>query len=166
MQLQGVSQASQQLRVAQIITAAMIGGIVLFLGVALLQGKQVQKADPDPTMAYIAAGFAIFAVLMRNILPTVIMKNYRRQLSNQKDKTTEDSDALATRYLTMTIIKNAMLEAPAFVVLVIYFIVPYPALPMIAVSILLIMAFSFPNQNRFNDFIRTQTELIELDQHN
>jgi len=166
MPLQSMTQKSQQLHVAQIVTAAMIGSIVIFLAVVLLQGKQAQQADPEATMAYLAAGFTVLAVFLRNILPGIIMKNARKQIREQVDGPTAQREQLANLYLTMTVIKNAMLEAPAFLVLVIYFIEPYTALPMIATSILLIMAFSFPNRTRCDDFIRTQTEFLDLEQNN
>ena len=78
MQPSDMPQSAQQVHTAQIITAAMIGGIVIFLGVALFLGQQEQPADPKPFMAYVAAGFAVIAVLVRNILPGLIMSSFHK----------------------------------------------------------------------------------------
>lgn len=60
--------AGKELRTLRIISAAMIGGVLVFLAVALLMRQSLQATGGLNLVAYLAAGWAVLSVPIADVL--------------------------------------------------------------------------------------------------
>jgi hypothetical protein len=154
---------TQRVRTMQIIVAALIWGVISFgLFAVFVMEPQPQQ---QPFLAYVAAAFTVGAVAMRCIVPGLMAANQRRQLAEQAKGAAGDicGDDLLGVYQTSTIIAGALLEGPAFFVLIAYPMTGQTWLLGVVVGLLVLMAVQFPTRDRVETWVKHQLELLELE---
>lgn len=160
-------------RRAQITRAMLMMGVVIFVGVAVVTA--MGKPPKEPVMALIAAGFAVLATVARAIVVPLVIATQRRkiaramQLPATEHEGAADANEVIEKQLYMVwqinklILEAAILEGAAFFNLVAYIEERQWWSLAVAGSLLASMAASFPTRRRGEDWIRIQSELIELD---
>lgn len=135
-------------RTSQIISGALIMGIVMFGGVAFVVAKGA--GDQAPMLAFIGIAFAGMNTVLRFIVPTIIVNAAKPKLieANNADRMVQ----LAGLYQTKTIIAMAVLEGAALLNLVAYIIDKQLWSYGVVAFLLAVMAISFPSQGQFESW--------------
>jgi drug/metabolite transporter (DMT)-like permease len=154
---------AQTVRSGQIITAAMVFGMLAFLAVVLVVNRPDQATAETtvrtPLLTYTAAAFALLTLLVLAVIVSRIDPFIRRKLASQA--AADDLQRLAQALLTRSIVILAMLEGAALFNLVAYFL-ERGVLSLAAAGLLmLIMAAQFPSADRATRWIERQRKLLE-----
>ncbi len=147
-----------RVRVLQIITFALVMGVVMFGAVVVLLLRALEPPAATPVISGIAAGFAVFAIVLHVVLPKIIVRN---TLANQGPKANPES--LLNVYQTQHIIALALLEGAAFFNLVATILEHHVWSIAVAVALVMIMLSRFPTQTRRAQWLETQR--FSLDQN-
>ena len=152
------------IRVMQIISVALMMGVLSFLLVVLVltQGEVLGLKKPD-IISLLAAGFGLVMFVNHLIIPGVIAKQQlKKTAENGLGGTDEESQSfkVAGIYQTQLIVALAMLEAAAFFNLV-AMLVEKNGLNLIVVVVLLsLMLMKFPTRTKVSWWV--QDRLKEL----
>lgn len=150
---QGPNTPEQAVRVAQIITGALVMGVVLFAGIAVL----VVGALDDPADGVIVSGmgaaFAVVAFAMHLVVPSMIARQAR----------TYDTMRLYGVYQQKTIIGLALLEGAAFFNIIALIIEHNWWSLAIAGGLVFWMLAMFPTRTRVDQWVETQQMLNQTD---
>ena len=153
-----------QLRGMQIIAVALMMGVLMFLGVALVitQGDIFRQGNPE-IVTMIAAGFAGLMMVNHLVIPSLITKTRLNQLKSQdfgKQDTESKLVVLLGIYRMQLIITLALLEGAAFFNLV-SVLIEHHIISLIAAIVLLgLMAVRFPSRTKVSWWV--QDRLREL----
>jgi hypothetical protein len=164
-------------RVAQIIIGALIVGCLVFGVIASVQAGAVgvQPGRVPRLLTYVAIAFAATALLARAVVGSMITASGRRRIAegtwsppaqggpvNQRliDEI-GDPARLAALFLTRTIVLGALLEGPAFFLLVAHLIEGTLESLIGAAVMLLGLVLSFPTHGRMVSWIEEQLGEIE-----
>lgn len=156
-------------RTSQIIAIALIMGVVIFSGIALVigQGGQAPANAPAPAnarvpmLAYIAAGFAVVTVPMSIVLPRLITARELPQIRRAAPE--EQLPRLWGTFQTRLIVGLALLEGPAFFVIVSYIVDRQLWSMGVAAGLVVLMAMRFPTQYSIEAWVEDQKRLMDLD---
>ena len=166
-QLDDEAVIGPRVRTMQIILAALVMGVLLFLvvAVALRAGGQV-PAPPNDVLLPIALGFAALAAVVSVIVPRQIVAGGRRMIARGSSPAgtptpaAGDTERLCGLYQTQLIVSAALLEGPAFFLLIVYLLQgDVLALAMVGV-LLAAMAAKFPTRGRVERFLSEQHDLL------
>ncbi len=165
---------------AQIVVGALTAGCIVFLGIALLLHGGPPPADEEeavPLFGYVALFVAVAAVAARLVIPAAIMTRSRQQIADgswqlpegRRDRAeltaflgrTGDAGKLWLLFLTRTIIAAAVLEAAAFFSLVAYLIGPSVVNLIVAVLMIVGVAFEFPRRGSVLRWIEDQLRMVD-----
>ena len=153
----------QQIRTVQIITFALMQGVVVFAAVAWFISKSKEQADG--VIVWIALAFAVFAVVMRSIIGGFLTGALRNGL----DRTTWDelpskkqNSRLIGQFQTKHIIECALLEGAALFNVVAYLIERNITSLIVAGVLLFLMAMAFPGGSKIDQWVDNQKQLINL----
>lgn len=136
-------------RVAQLITAALIMGVVMFAGVAVtVQGGQ--PARPGPLDA-IAMGISGLLLPLSWVVPGLLRKSATSRLTVEEFE--DLPGTLAPIYVQTSIVRNALLEGGAFLNLIAYLIGGNMLNLGVAGAMALSMAAMFPSQMAFESWV-------------
>jgi choline-glycine betaine transporter len=179
------SMLGPMVRTMQIIIVALTLGLVVFLGIVLFLREQPKPAPPQPAakpaqalpvISYAALAFAVMAVPMSLLIPSVVVKNGRKQIARgtwtppvQGTGTFPQGPfgntvRLAAVYQTSLIVGAALNEGPAFFALIAYLLERLPAILGVAVLLILGVAARFPTRARVEQWIDAQKELLIQEQ--
>jgi hypothetical protein len=162
-----------QLRASQIIVAALAGGALSFLLIAVLLQPSVgvpdgNAAPSSPMVFYVGLGIMCAALLARSVIPSVIEARGRRLLAADADphgvRGIERSDLdgkLMALHQQRLIVAAALLEGVAFLMIIAYLVEHSRwALVVAAVLIGLILA-HVPTRQRVSTWLAAQRRAIE-----
>jgi hypothetical protein len=159
-QLADEPNLNQRVQVMQVIIAALVLGVLFFMAFAIFQQAMGNAAAPaDHTLLAIALAFAIAMVVVRCAVPGWMVSNARRQLLRQKGEV--DDKNLPNVYQTQMIAGAALLEAPIFLLLVVYLIQGQPLILCTAVLLTAGLALQFPTVPGVQRWLERQRELLE-----
>jgi len=164
-------------RVAQIVVAGLILGCLTFGVIAVFQAGQF-GGQPGPIpklLTYLAIGFAVAALLTRAVVGSVIAATGRRRIAEgtwspssqagpvnkELIEQTGDAGKLAAVFMTRTIVLGALLEGPAFFLLIAHLIEATPESLIGAAVLVLLLVLSFPTHGRMVSWIEGQLHEIE-----
>ena len=144
---------AQRVMVLQIITAAMVLGVVMFGLVSVFALNSFQQPPAGQIVSIVAAGFALLAFVMHLFVPEAVAASVLKQssASNRVDK-------LAAAYQTRHIVKLAILEGAAFFALVAGTVEHQLWTLAIAVALVIVMLAEFPTQTRLNHWTESRQE--------
>ncbi|HUT89904.1 MAG TPA: hypothetical protein VMY37_10425 [Thermoguttaceae bacterium] len=180
-------EIARRVRVPQIIVAALVAGLLVFLVIVLVVIQQGFAGVPEtaPILTCVALAFALSAVLARLIVPNLIVAQGRRNIIQgtwqvpmsaqsqsgygqtmqqecaQFVERTGDAGRLLFVFQARTIVAAAVLEGPAFFVLITYMIGRSPLALILAVFLILGVALHFPTQSGVIHWIDDQLRLVE-----
>lgn len=177
-----------QVRVMQVIVAALVFGLLLFTGVgsfiafvprdAFLQdkdqgrivgqaGEVVGGADGlieggQPVIAYFAVAMAAISIFARVIVPGMMVQNMVRTMFRGKSIESISKLQFVPIYQTSLIIASALLEGAA-IFNVIALIIDHQILSLgIAASLIVLMGAGFPTVERVNSWTEEQLRDFQL----
>lgn len=165
-----------QVRVLQIIVAAIAFGPLSFLGYVLSTpppGGQAAGAG-NGSLTYIACGAAVAAVVAWLVVPPLVLRNQRRQIaagqwpssgSGDDSPAAPMSDAgkLCAAYTVRTIVAVALLEGAAFFAIVAYQTEREPLALGPAALLILMIAAHFPTRTRVAAWVEGQLQRLDED---
>jgi hypothetical protein len=154
------------IRTGQIVVGALALGVLNFTAVVLFisLGSQQGHADP-PVITYAATGFAALAAIASFGIPLVLVGPMRQTaVSNEAagDGTPGRARALANMYLTMTIIRCAILEGAAFFCLISYMLERNPTSMVVGSVLFVLLLLQLPTSSRVGD--RIESDLMNAQQ--
>ena len=175
------------LRLVQIITGAMVLGSSIFLVIVLVISHG-EAATEQPLLTYVAALFAVAAIVVRTIVLRVMTASVRRSIlrgtwkppgscsssgtgqscapdTSEFLERTGDAGKIAMAFTTRTVIAGALLEGPTFFLLIAYFVERLPLGLLGAALLILGLLLSFPTRSRMVDWIENQLRLLEQERH-
>lgn len=143
----------QTVRTLQIITLAMVTGVLLFAGIVVFL-QLTQDAGPNAATGVIistlGAGFAVAAFVMHLVVPSLIARQQARSASDEQ---------LYEVFQSKTIIGLALLEGAAFFNLVAGMVEQQWWSLAVAGGLVFWMLTMFPTQTRVAQWVETQQML-------
>jgi hypothetical protein len=158
-------------RVGQIIVAALVGGVLIFLVVALALGRapaNLAGAPPKLILTYYVAPVVVGTnLILAFVLPGQMVARVRRQLARDAEsiKPDEDLQPLLAAYQTQMIVGAALCESAAFFASICYLVEGAMIAIPVALLALALVAFHFPTARRVEQWVDLQRELIEAERH-
>lgn len=148
---------AQRLMVLQIISVAMMFGVVMFGLISVFVLKAFQQPPGWSTISVVAAGFAVIAFVMHLVVPGAVAASVLKQGSTSA---ANGVGALAAAYQTRHIVKLAILEGAAFFALVAGIMEHHPWTLAIAAALVLVMLAEFPTQTRLNHWMESRQDSL------
>ncbi len=164
-------------RTSQIIVGAMIFGCLTLAVIAVVMGGQFGQAGggPQKLITYLAIGFAVVAVLARAVVGSVVASSGCRRVAEGTWKpnvpaNSSYADAFARLgdagklfgvYQTRLIITAALLEGPAFFLLIAYMLEGSVESLVAAGLMILGLVLQFPTVGRVEAWIDSQLKIVE-----
>jgi hypothetical protein len=145
-------------RTAQIISGALIAGVLFFAGIAFVNGHG--RPPGDPFLAYFAIVFTAGCIIASFIVPGIVAKQTLKQLSSDKS-----DNKYYGAFQTQLIIRQAILEGPGFLCCIAYMTTRIWWTFGVVLLLVALMAASFPTKGRVSDWVRERRELDSLDQN-
>jgi hypothetical protein len=159
-----VPSVSEQVRVIQIVHGALMGGVAMFIVVAVLARglRPDQFAQGQGLVTYPLLGFAAFALLAHFAAPALFGKQLRQLILKKPAAPGTEVEASAWWGIVRTqhILAVAFLEGAAFASLIAYMIEGELVAVLVGGAILGLMALRFPTQSRLESWIEQQKELL------
>jgi hypothetical protein len=159
-------------RVSQIIVAALIMGVVIFLAIILLfvpaqaamipaGGGAPLPAPADsalPLITYVALAMCLADLALSFVVPKLVVANARKQIAREKAPKDKGGDtaALAQIYQTQLIIGAAMLEGGAFFAAIAFMLERKPIAAGMTLVLLIVLAARFPTRDRIVAWLEQQ----------
>jgi hypothetical protein len=163
-------------RTLQIVVAALAGGVLSFLVVAIVinSGRAVQPPE-TPILTYMAIAAAPAAILVATLFPGVVFRSQRQAiLDGRQSFPPSDSDSTAQLaavaesiqtyfggYQTALIIRSAILEGAAFFAVASYLLEGLWWSLVVAVVLLLFILAGLPTQSRAEDVVERERRAVE-----
>lgn len=150
-------QQQPSILTCQIIAGAMYMGVVIFAGIAFViqSGRDAADAEPGelPILLIVAAVFTVTELAARQFVLMVYDRKLKEEIRGF-DPETDSTDRFLALYQTRLIVTMAMLEGGAFLGVVVYLIEGHWGGLAIAGFLLMLMAFGFPTESKFREWIR------------
>ena len=157
---------------AQIITAALAIGILVFAAVVLVlfQGSDQGDQENLPVVTYVALGFGVLALVASVLVPRLIDAGNRNgilsgtnQPSNSSQQTAEVGEVglFMGMYLGRLIVGVAILEGAAFFNLAARIIEGQTISLIMAALLLVAILLKFPTRSSVENWIETERRTIE-----
>ena len=150
----------------QIIAAALMIGVVVFLGVVLIlvygqQGGQGQLPAGDvPIISLVAIAMFVLNTPLALFLPNKMAKAALKQIAARDWKGDDTAELLGIRQGTM-IVGLALLEGTAFTACIAFLLEAHvSALIIVGLNLLLMLAL-FPTRNRVRNWLDKQTMALQ-----
>lgn len=161
-------QQQPSILTCQIIAGALIMGVVMFAGVTV--AMHMSNPPPQPAvppaqpaagndlspMLMVAAFFTVSMLIARFIYLKVFDRNMAGKISDREAEDLVPEDVLGA-YQTRLIVSLALLEGVAFYCLIAFMTEDRWEPFGIAMFLVLIMAISFPTENKFRNWVRKIT---------
>lgn len=168
--------SAQRLRVMQIIAAALLVGVLIFLGVVLflvqIQNNGAGAAPPGNMLLLSLLAVAFFAIQapLSFIIPRFQTQTALRQIASGAWKSppgasttdfgTDASRLLAVRQTSM-IVGLALLEGVAFFACIAYLLEAQPWVLIIILACVGLMLVSFPTEGRVRSWLSWQVDRLD-----
>lgn len=151
-------------RTMQIIAAALMMGVLMFLGVVLVVTEG--KLDGHPEMiTMIAAGFAFLMLVNHFVIPPIIVKAQLKQAiatgMNQKQDDEKIQECCGVCQ-TQLIVGFALLEGAAFFNLVAMMVEHCGASIAVVTLLLLVMVAKFPTRDKVSFWVQDKLRELQM----
>lgn len=169
-------QFAAQVRVLQIIVAAVTLGPLVYLGVVLSTAPPRKPAAGigEVSFTHLACGMAAVAVVAWLVVPLFAARKFRRQIaagawpppgqsSGPLAAPLSDAAKLCALYTVRTIIAVAILEGATFFLVFAYQQQRDPSALGVAVVLMATIAAHLPTRSRVAEWIKRQLEQLEED---
>lgn len=152
-------QSTTSIKTIQIIAAALIMGVVIFAGFAVVI-QSGAEADPQdegiPILLIAASVFTVMELGARQVMMMVFDKKLKQEIEEYRGDQSSAEQFLGL-FQTRTIISFALCEGAAFFGVIVYIIEGHPGGLGLAGFLVALMAISFPTENKFRSWVRSQS---------
>ena len=159
-------------RVLQLITAALVAGLLTFAGFVLFFNDDKQQYDEGslPVITIIASCIAMMAIVAAKLVPSLVQRHTRRNIiegnrinnnvSGEQATAMGDLKLVAGSYLTTKIVGLAILEGASFMNLMAYWLEQEAISLILVTGLLLTMLFKFPSTWQVGTWIKDELKMI------
>jgi hypothetical protein len=165
-----VVRTMQIIRAALVMGAVSFGGVVAFLLLSgLIEKKPLipHELFPNfPLLLLIAVPVAVSCVLVSFVVPGVIEGNVRRSLTAENVPESDCDGRLLAAHQSASLVRGAVLEGPSLFLLVTSLAEGHWWGLMWAGALQVLQIATFPTPSGVENWLRTQHELLHLDQLN
>lgn len=140
----------QSVRVMQIITVALVSGVVIFSLIAVFVVGALKERPNGQLISLLAVGMSVFAFVGHLVVPRILV---RQAVQNVNP---DDAGALCGIYQTQMIVGLALLEGMAFFNIIACIIEHNWWSLAVAGCLVLWMLMAFPSRDRVEQWIETQ----------
>ncbi len=157
------AEAAKQARILQIVVAAMLGGCLFFLLIALTIATQVHQASKSAPATISLVAVVVFACVLvaRCVFVRYLTWNARRQIVTGTYHPCPEARYLITVFQSKTIGSAAMFEGCGFLAIIAYLVEGNPSVLGLAVLMLLLIAAHFPTPSRAIEWVERQLDLAK-----
>jgi hypothetical protein len=149
------TRLSSSLKVTQLVSAALIMGVLMFLGVVLVIIRGDVKGPQDAgLLTKIAGGFAALMVVNHWFLPGLVVQAMVTAISRETLTPEVRLDRLGNAFRTQLIIAIALLEGAAMFSLITVIVEKNVISLGVAVFLVILMLIRFPTQTRFTWWVQ------------
>jgi hypothetical protein len=138
----------------QVIAIALIAGVLVFAGVAVL--NTWQKPAGDPFMSYFGIAFAVAAVPAGFVFQAVMIPNAMQQMRSMYAD--QPIKLFYAEYQTRLILRNAVLEGAAFFNVIAYMLTALSWSLGVALALVAVMVATFPTRSKFDNWVRRKQD--------
>ena len=152
-----MNQQKTSIQTMQIIAAALMMGVVMFGGVAVViqaGNEELINQEEFPLLLIVAVVFAVMEMGVRQVLLMAFDNKLKTEIQDYKEGESSAEDFLGL-YQTRLIISMALCEGAAFFGIIVYIVEGHWGGLALAAFMLIIMATSFPTENKFRSWIRS-----------
>ncbi|MCP4784514.1 MAG: hypothetical protein GY903_07635 [Fuerstiella sp.] len=154
----------QSVRVLRIITFAMVAGVLVFMGITLFMNQGAIDGTPK-LMSWIGLGMGGLMVVNHLVVPNIVagaaLNGVNRETLRNADET-ERFSLIYPAFQTRHIVARAMLEAGAFMNLVLYMMTRYVGNLAAASVLVVLIAIRFPSVSTVEFWVQDRIRRIEL----
>ena len=144
-----IARLANTLKVSQIISAALVMGILVFLTIVLVIIRgDVQGLQKAGLLTIIATGFGALMIVNHMILPTIVVRTMIGKAIQEVSTRDAQIDRLGDVFRTRLIITIALLEGAAMFSLVTLIVEKNVAAIGMAILLTLLMIARFPTQTK------------------
>jgi hypothetical protein len=144
----------QTVRLLQIISGALVLGVLLMAGIAVVALGSLEAPPQGTVISGLGAGFAVVAFVLHLVVPSVAARQQARSGGERQ---------LYGAYVTKTILGLSLLEGAAFMNLVALMVEHNWWSLAIAGGLVFWMLTMFPTTTRVEDWVETQQWLNQTD---
>lgn len=158
------TENAQQIKTMQIITFALIQGVVVFGAIAVFIAMSGDKPVAS-YMSWIGLALGMMMVVVRTIVGDFLTKGFRTGLdSTVWDEASEGhkNAKLIGNMQTKHIVETAILEAAAIFNCVAYMFEKNIISIVVVIALLILMAITFPSGTKVDQWVDNQKQLINL----
>jgi hypothetical protein len=173
-------QLAQPVRALQLITIALLGGVVMFAAIVrLIPAEKIapRPGDATPIITYVAMGFGVSAFVIGHLLTTVMVTAVRRRMaagdaewkrrdskaSIAKERERVDVGNLIKVYSAKTIVGAAVFEGASLFLLVAYMIERKAMGLIVVVPLFVALIMMIPSRDRIERWIDRQLRQLAED---
>lgn len=144
-----ISRLANTLKVSQIISAALVMGVLVFLAIVLVIIRgDVQGLPKAGLLTIIATGFGTLMIVNHMILPAIVVRPMIGKAMQEASTSDTRIDRLGDVFRTQLIITIALLEGAAMFSLVTLIVEKNVAAIGTAIMLILLMIARFPTQTK------------------
>jgi hypothetical protein len=147
------------IRTIQIMAAAIVAGVGMFLIIVLTLRGQGPAPAASPILLYVGIVFGVAALAARLVVPNLLVAARRRQLPGSSS-----SRDLLGLFQLRTIVGMALLEGAAFFLVIVYLLDGSQLALLLSILGVVIVASQFPTRSSIDRWLARQRELIEQEQ--
>lgn len=149
------TRLSSSLKVTQLVSAALIMGVLMFMGVALVIIRGDIRGPQDAgLLTKIAGGFAVLMIVNHWFLPGLVVKAMVAAISRENLTPEVRLDRLGNAFRTQLIIAIALLDGAAMFSLISVIVEKNVISLGVALFLIVLMVIRFPTQTRFTWWVQ------------
>lgn len=155
--------AAASVRPLQIITAALVAGVVMVTGVMLVLNGGELKQEPE-LISWIGIGMAVVMTINHFVIPGVVAGAALKKISGDQIRSvgTDEKFALLSPIFSQRhIIAVAILEGAAFLNLVFYMVTSFVGNLAAACILLMLILIRFPTPSRVDFWVQDRIRELE-----
>lgn len=151
-----MTQQQTSIQTMQIIAAALMMGVLMFGGVAVViqsSNDQVPGDEDLPILLIVAGVFAVIQLVARQVVLVLFNNKLKTEIQEYKEGESSAEEFLGL-YQTRLIVSMALCEGAALFGLIVYIVEGHWGGVAIAAFLLVIMGISFPTEHKFREWVR------------
>lgn len=157
-QAESERSSEQSVRVLQVITFAMLAGVLLFFAFSLFENRFAIDGEPG-VLSWIGLFLGAAMFLMHLVVPGVVRSGLLRAIGTSGAANRDEATQFATlfpAYQTGHVVACAMLEGAAFVNAFAYLSTPHYGSLIAVVALITLLAIRFPTLHSVQTWVHAQ----------
>jgi len=161
---QPAQNSVQNVRVLKIVTFALVSGVLVFMGVALVMNRGVIDGEPN-IMSWVGLGMGGLMFVNHLVVPNIVSRVALNNVNAEEVRHADEEKKFSLIYpvfQTRHIIACALLEGAAFMNLAFYMMTEYVGNIAAAAVLVAMIAIRFPSVSAVEFWVQDRIREIEL----